>query len=114
MNGHSSRVTCLLYPHDNSVKFDPSWLLSGGQDSVVICWNIFTGEILHQFILQAGTVIELLRSPENFKVSKNIIKGIKYRYKHKSIYINLCMCVKYICIYEKKTLSGGTSVTFWL
>uniref|UniRef100_A0A8B9DY67 WD repeat domain 72 n=1 Tax=Anser cygnoides TaxID=8845 RepID=A0A8B9DY67_ANSCY len=74
LNGHSSRVTCLLYPHDKSVKFDPSWLLSGGQDSVVICWNIFTGEILHQFILQAGPVTELLRSPENFKVSKNVIK----------------------------------------
>ncbi|XP_027323012.1 WD repeat-containing protein 72 isoform X2 [Anas platyrhynchos] len=73
LNGHSSRVTCLLYPHDNSVKFDPSWLLSGGQDSVVICWNIFTGEILHQFILQAGTVIELLRSPENFKFKDHSI-----------------------------------------
>uniref|UniRef100_A0A8B9E0J7 WD repeat domain 72 n=1 Tax=Anser cygnoides TaxID=8845 RepID=A0A8B9E0J7_ANSCY len=73
LNGHSSRVTCLLYPHDKSVKFDPSWLLSGGQDSVVICWNIFTGEILHQFILQAGPVTELLRSPENFKFKDHSI-----------------------------------------
>uniref|UniRef100_A0A672V9B9 WD repeat domain 72 n=1 Tax=Strigops habroptila TaxID=2489341 RepID=A0A672V9B9_STRHB len=68
LNGHSSRVTCLLYPHDNSVRFDPSWLLSGGQDSVVICWDIFTGGILHQFSLQAGPVTELLRSPENYKL----------------------------------------------
>uniref|UniRef100_A0A8C6K2X3 WDR72-like alpha-solenoid domain-containing protein n=1 Tax=Melopsittacus undulatus TaxID=13146 RepID=A0A8C6K2X3_MELUD len=68
LNGHSSRVTCLLYPYDKSVRFDPSWLLSGGQDSVVICWDIFTGGILHQFSLQAGPVTELLRSPENYKL----------------------------------------------
>lgn len=65
LNGHSSRVTCLLYPHGNSVRFDPSWLLSGGQDSTVICWDIFTGKILHRFSLQSGPVTELLRSPEN-------------------------------------------------
>ncbi|XP_071611252.1 WD repeat-containing protein 72 [Heliangelus exortis] len=68
LNGHSSRVTCLLYPHDKSVRFDPSWLLSGGQDSVVICWDIFTGGILYQFSLQAGPVIELLQSPESFRL----------------------------------------------
>ncbi|KAM9223944.1 WD repeat-containing protein 72 [Leptosomus discolor] len=68
LNGHSSRVTCLLYPHDKSVRFDPSWLLSGGQDSVVICWDMFTGGILHQFSLQSGPVIELLPSPENYKL----------------------------------------------
>ncbi|KAM8998208.1 WD repeat-containing protein 72 isoform 6-T6 [Ara ararauna] len=68
LNGHSSRVTCLLYPHDKSVRFDPSWLLSGGQDSVVICWDIFTGGILHQFSLQAGPVTDLLRSPESYQL----------------------------------------------
>lgn len=68
LNGHSSRVTCLLYPHGNSVRFDPSWLLSGGQDSTVICWDIFTGKILHRFSLQSGPVTELLRSPENCKL----------------------------------------------
>ncbi|KAJ7409494.1 hypothetical protein WISP_115303 [Willisornis vidua] len=73
LNGHSSRVTCLLYPHDKSVRFDPSWLLSGGQDSVVICWDIFTGDILHQFNLQSGPVTELLRSPENYRVKDQSI-----------------------------------------
>ncbi|XP_055649741.1 WD repeat-containing protein 72 [Falco peregrinus] len=73
LNGHSSRVTCLLYPHDKSVRFDPSWLLSGGQDSVVICWDIFTGDILHQFSLQSGPVTELLRSPENYRLKDNNI-----------------------------------------
>ncbi|XP_064244904.1 WD repeat-containing protein 72 isoform X7 [Passer domesticus] len=68
LNGHSSRVTCLLYPHDKSVRFDPSWLLSGGQDSVVICWDLFTGGILQQFNLQSGAVTELLRSPEHYRL----------------------------------------------
>ncbi|XP_054693363.1 WD repeat-containing protein 72 isoform X2 [Grus americana] len=68
LNGHSSRVTCLLYPHDKSVGFDPSWLLSGGQDSIVICWDIFTGGILHQFSLQSGPVTEILRAPENHRL----------------------------------------------
>uniref|UniRef100_A0A8D0EVW3 WD repeat domain 72 n=1 Tax=Strix occidentalis caurina TaxID=311401 RepID=A0A8D0EVW3_STROC len=73
LNGHSSRVTCLLYPHDKSVRFDPSWLLSGGQDSVVICWDIFTGSIIHQFDLQSGPVTELLRFPENYRLKDHSI-----------------------------------------
>ncbi|XP_014729453.1 PREDICTED: WD repeat-containing protein 72 isoform X4 [Sturnus vulgaris] len=73
LNGHSSRVTCLLYPYDKSVRFDPSWLLSGGLDSVVICWDIFTGGILHQFNLQSGAVTELLRSPEHYRLKDESI-----------------------------------------
>uniref|UniRef100_A0A8C0I804 WD repeat domain 72 n=1 Tax=Bubo bubo TaxID=30461 RepID=A0A8C0I804_BUBBB len=73
LNGHSSRVTCLLYPHDKSVRFDPSWLLSGGQDSVVICWDIFTGSIIQQFGLQSGPVTELLRFPENYRLKDHSI-----------------------------------------
>uniref|UniRef100_A0A8C3NGQ8 WDR72-like alpha-solenoid domain-containing protein n=2 Tax=Thraupidae TaxID=400783 RepID=A0A8C3NGQ8_GEOPR len=73
LNGHSSRVTCLLYPHDKSVRFDPSWLLSGGQDSVVICWDIFTGGILQQFDLQSAAVTELLQSPEHYRVNQSIV-----------------------------------------
>lgn len=93
LNGHSSRVTCLLYPHDKSVRFDPSWLLSGGQDSVVICWDIFTGGILQQFNLQSGAVTELLRSPEHYRVSKSIKNASK-----NSLYTHLCV---YIYIQEK-------------
>ncbi|XP_061855413.1 WD repeat-containing protein 72 isoform X2 [Colius striatus] len=73
LNGHSSRVTSLLYPHDESVRFDPSWLLSGGQDSVVICWDIFTGSILHRFSLQSGPVTQLLRSPESYRLKDHSI-----------------------------------------
>ncbi|KAM7010467.1 WD repeat-containing protein 72 [Passerculus sandwichensis] len=73
LNGHSSRVTCLLYPHDKSVRFDPSWLLSGGQDSVVILWDIFTGGILQLFNLQSGAVTELLRSAEHYRLKDQSI-----------------------------------------
>ncbi|XP_067412232.1 WD repeat-containing protein 72 [Emydura macquarii macquarii] len=68
LKGHSSSVTCLLYPHSKSARFDPSWLVSGGQDSCVIWWDIFTEEILHQFTLQAGPVMNLLLSPENYRL----------------------------------------------
>ncbi|OPJ70598.1 WD repeat-containing protein 72 isoform A [Patagioenas fasciata monilis] len=68
LSGHRGRVTCLLYPHDKSVRFDPSWLLSGGQDSVVICWDVFTGRVLHRFPLQSGPVTQLLRSPESYRL----------------------------------------------
>lgn len=91
LSGHSSRVTCLLYPHDTSARFDPSWLLSGGQDSVVICWDIFTGGILHQFNLHFGAVTELLRSPEHYSVSKSIINDVPKKfislYTHPFVYI---------------------------
>uniref|UniRef100_A0A8C4VW51 WD repeat domain 72 n=1 Tax=Gopherus evgoodei TaxID=1825980 RepID=A0A8C4VW51_9SAUR len=69
LKGHSRSVTCLLYPHGKSARFDPSWLVSGGQDSCVIWWDIFTEEILHQFTLQAGPVMNLLLSPENYRLN---------------------------------------------
>nr|XP_056721987.1 WD repeat-containing protein 72 [Euleptes europaea] len=65
--GHSSSVTSLLYLHGWSARFDPSWLVSGSQDSCVIWWDMFTGEILHQFSLQAGPVTNLLLSSENYR-----------------------------------------------
>uniref|UniRef100_A0A8B9GL75 WD repeat domain 72 n=2 Tax=Amazona TaxID=12929 RepID=A0A8B9GL75_9PSIT len=107
LNGHSSRVTCLLYPHDKSVRFDPSWLLSGGQDSTVICWDIFTGGILHQFSLQAGPVTELLRSPENCKVSKSIIN---YTTICRSSSISILKLYRCACFLEKNTFSVFVSL----
>ncbi|KAB0400906.1 hypothetical protein E2I00_013115, partial [Balaenoptera physalus] len=68
LKGHHHSVTSLLYPHGLSSKLDQSWLVSGDQDSWVILWDIFTEEILHKFFLQAGLVMSLLMSPENFKL----------------------------------------------
>lgn len=78
LSGHNSSVTSLLYLHGRSARFDPSWLVSGSQDSSVIWWDLFTGEILHHFSLQAGPVTNLLLSSEN--------------YRFKSHRIVCCMC----------------------
>ncbi|XP_077174027.1 WD repeat-containing protein 72 isoform X2 [Paroedura picta] len=67
LTGHCSSVTSLLHLRSWSARFDPSWLVSGSQDSCVIWWDMFTGEILHQFSLQAGPVIHLLLSSENYR-----------------------------------------------
>ncbi|XP_040198647.1 WD repeat-containing protein 72 isoform X1 [Rana temporaria] len=66
--GHDCSVTSLLYPHACSEKFDPSWLISGDQNSSVIWRDVFTGEIFHKFILQAGAILKLLIPPTDYKV----------------------------------------------
>uniref|UniRef100_A0A8C6XZL2 WD repeat domain 72 n=1 Tax=Naja naja TaxID=35670 RepID=A0A8C6XZL2_NAJNA len=43
----------------------PCWLLSGSQDSCVIWWDLFTGEALHRFMLDAGPIARLLLSPDS-------------------------------------------------
>ncbi|XP_060138674.1 WD repeat-containing protein 72 isoform X3 [Zootoca vivipara] len=67
LSHHSTSVTSLLYLHGRSARFDPSWLMSGSQDSSVVWWDIFTGELLHCFSLQAGPVTNLLLSSENYR-----------------------------------------------
>ncbi|KAM9311880.1 WD repeat-containing protein 72 [Gastrophryne carolinensis] len=66
--GHDSCVTSLLYPHGCSEKFDPSWLISGDQNSSIIWRDVFTGEIFHKFTLQSGSVLKLLVHPSDCKV----------------------------------------------
>uniref|UniRef100_A0A4W3K9S3 WD repeat domain 72 n=1 Tax=Callorhinchus milii TaxID=7868 RepID=A0A4W3K9S3_CALMI len=63
--GHHGRVTCLLYPYTKSARFDPSWLVSGGEDSSVMWWNMFKAELLHSFALHAGPVLNLFVCPED-------------------------------------------------
>ncbi|XP_067827561.1 WD repeat-containing protein 72-like isoform X1 [Heptranchias perlo] len=63
--GHCGRVTCLLHPYNKSATFDPSWLVSGDEDSSVIWWNMFKGEVLHKFMLHAGPVLNLSVCPED-------------------------------------------------
>ncbi|KAK9393768.1 WD repeat-containing protein 72 [Crotalus adamanteus] len=43
----------------------PCWLLSGSQDSCVVWWDLFTGEALHRFVLDAGPIVRLLLSPDS-------------------------------------------------
>lgn len=67
LRGHHQSVTSLLYPHGLASKLDESWMVSGDQGSCVILWDIFSGEILHTFFLEAGPVTRLLMPPENLK-----------------------------------------------
>ncbi|KAF7241608.1 WD repeat-containing protein 72, partial [Varanus komodoensis] len=67
LSGHSSSVTSLLYLHGQSARFDPSWLVSGSQDSCVIWWDMCTAEVLHHFSLLAGPVMDLRLSSENYR-----------------------------------------------
>ncbi|XP_056428319.1 WD repeat-containing protein 72 isoform X2 [Hyla sarda] len=66
--GHDSSVTSLLYPHGRSEKYDPSWLISGDQNSSIIWRDVFTGEIFHNFQLQSGAILKLLVPPNDYKV----------------------------------------------
>ncbi|XP_048418473.1 WD repeat-containing protein 72-like isoform X2 [Stegostoma tigrinum] len=63
--GHCAKVTCLLHPFNNSATFDTSWLVSGDEDSNVIWWDMFKGEVLHKFVLHAGPVLNLSVCPED-------------------------------------------------
>ncbi|XP_039626216.1 WD repeat-containing protein 72-like [Polypterus senegalus] len=72
--GHAGSVTCLLYPHSYSDSFESSWLISGGQDSCVIQWDVLTSTVLHRFTLQAGPLLTLSVPPAECspKVHKSI------------------------------------------
>ncbi|CAK5094644.1 unnamed protein product [Meloidogyne enterolobii] len=64
-NGHSSSVTCFLYPFAESNRYDPNLLLSGSADFSVIVWNVTNDERLHRFSSQGGTITQLLVPPVN-------------------------------------------------
>ncbi|XP_025052879.1 WD repeat-containing protein 72 isoform X4 [Alligator sinensis] len=113
LKGHSCSVTCLLYPYSKSVRFDPSWLVSGGQDSCVIWWDIFTEEILHQFTLQAGPVMNLLLSPECYQVTGTIhvqwpftILPVKTKWNNVSFHVLLFDLEKLVELLLSSQLNG--------
>uniref|UniRef100_A0AAY4EM89 WDR72-like alpha-solenoid domain-containing protein n=1 Tax=Denticeps clupeoides TaxID=299321 RepID=A0AAY4EM89_9TELE len=65
LRGHRNKVTCLLYPHQVSPRYDQRSLVSGGVDFSVIVWDIFTGEMKHIFCVHGGEITQLLVPPEN-------------------------------------------------
>ena len=69
LRGHRNKVTCLLYPHQVSPRYDQRSLVSGGVDFSVIVWDIFTGEMKHIFCVHGGEITQLLVPPENCSVS---------------------------------------------
>nr|XP_033789823.1 WD repeat-containing protein 7 isoform X2 [Geotrypetes seraphini] len=65
LRGHRNKVTCLLYPHQVSARYDQRYLISGGVDFSVIVWDIFSGEMKHIFCVHGGEITQLLVPPEN-------------------------------------------------
>uniref|UniRef100_A0A8C5CQQ7 WD repeat domain 7 n=1 Tax=Gadus morhua TaxID=8049 RepID=A0A8C5CQQ7_GADMO len=65
LRGHGNKVTCVLYPHQVSPRYDQRALVSGGVDFSVIVWDIFTGEMKHIFCVHGGEISQLIVPPEN-------------------------------------------------
>ena len=65
LQGHSGRVTCLLYPHHIHSRYDISLLVSGGVDFSVCLWDIYSGTLIHRFSVQAGEITQLLIPPKD-------------------------------------------------
>ncbi|XP_027724752.1 WD repeat-containing protein 7 [Vombatus ursinus] len=65
LRGHRNKITCLLYPHQVSARYDQRYLISGGVDFSVIIWDIFSGEMKHIFCVHGGEITQLLVPPEN-------------------------------------------------
>ena len=69
LEGHDGRVNCLLYPFNESARYEPKHLVSGGADFSVSLWDIFDGSKLHTFTVHGGEVNQLLVPPNNCNVS---------------------------------------------
>lgn len=65
LRGHDGRVTCLLYPFNDSPRYEPNHLLSGGADFSVMMWDMYTGVKLHTFTVHGGEITQLLVPPCN-------------------------------------------------
>lgn len=63
--GHDGRVTCLLYPCNESTRYESQHLVSGGSDFSVILWDMFQGVKLHTFTVHGGEITQLLVPPNN-------------------------------------------------
>ena len=69
LQGHDGRVTCLLYPFNESTRYEPQHLLSGGADFSVILWDINSGCKVHTFTVHGGELTHMLVPPGNCNVS---------------------------------------------
>ena len=61
--GHSGRVNCLLYPHNEHPRYDVAHLVSGSVDFSVCLWDIYNGQCLHRFCAHAGEITNLYVPP---------------------------------------------------
>ncbi|XP_021343235.1 WD repeat-containing protein 7-like isoform X1 [Mizuhopecten yessoensis] len=63
LRGHDGRVTCLLYPFNDSSRYEPNHLLSGGADFSVMLWDMYSGLKLHTFTVHGGEINQLIVPP---------------------------------------------------
>jgi len=69
---HNAKVTCILYPHSEHTRYDPTMLVTGSLDFSIILWNINTGEMIHRFVVQTGEILQLSIPPNNVNVSTSL------------------------------------------
>lgn len=65
LRGHLDRITCLLYPHQESDRYSPQIFVSGSADFAVVMWDLFNGTQLHVFNVHGGEITELIVPPED-------------------------------------------------
>jgi WD40 repeat protein len=70
---HTAKVTCLLYPHSEHPRYDPSMLVTGSIDFSIVLWNINTGDVIHRFVVQSGEILQLSVPPNNVNVCQEKI-----------------------------------------
>ncbi|KAK3803272.1 hypothetical protein RRG08_021472 [Elysia crispata] len=61
--GHHGRVTCLLYPFNESTRYEANHLLSGGTDFSVILWDVNSGLKIHTFTVHGGPLSQMTVPP---------------------------------------------------
>ena len=98
LEGHDGRVNCLLYPFNESTRYEPKHLLSGGADFSVILWDIHEGVKLHTFTVHGGEISQLLVPPNNCNVSFYNVKHLYWLLMLNSRMLN----VLYIFFIAKK------------
>lgn len=65
---HTDKITCILYPHSEHPRYDPTMLVTGSKDFSIILWNINTGEMIHRFVVQTGEILQLSVPPNTVNV----------------------------------------------
>ncbi|XP_077994081.1 WD repeat-containing protein 7-like isoform X2 [Glandiceps talaboti] len=65
LRGHRGKVTCLLYPHQVSERYDSKYLVSGGVDFSVCIWDFYSGSLIYSFTVHGGEISQMLVPPEN-------------------------------------------------
>ncbi|GAV02423.1 hypothetical protein RvY_12991-2 [Ramazzottius varieornatus] len=63
LRGHEGKITALLYPHQDSARYDPGMLVSGGVDFTVRVWDLYQCQLQHTFVCQAGEILQLVTPP---------------------------------------------------